>query len=71
MSILQVKTGRTVRLIDIKAEGSLHARLCALGFLPGVAISILDTQTDGIIVVEIKGSRLMLGRELAGCLSVG
>jgi len=57
--------GTQVRLVSIDAGQGLRARLSAMGLVPGVALTVVRNQGTGPAVVEVKGSRLALGRGMA------
>ena len=65
-----VQAGRVVRLAAISAGQGLQARLEAMGLVPGVEIEVLCNHPRGPFLVSVKGSRVMLGREMANKISV-
>ncbi|MFH0911451.1 MAG: FeoA family protein [Planctomycetota bacterium] len=70
MSLSMAKPGQVVRLRAILAGHCLQGRLAALGLIPGVELKIIRTGSHGPLVVEVKGSRLMLGRGMARQIEV-
>lgn len=62
MPLAIVQPGRVVRLVSIEAGEGLRGRLAALGLVPGVELEVLCNCAHGPFVVEVKGSRVMLGR---------
>ena len=57
--------GAQVHLIGIDAGQGLTARLTAMGLVPGVELTVVRNQGFGPAVVEVKGTRLALGRGMA------
>ncbi|HBG28868.1 MAG: hypothetical protein A2Y10_16825 [Planctomycetes bacterium GWF2_41_51] len=55
-----------VRLLKIEAGQALKARLAAMGLLPGVQFKIINNGHPGPFVIDFKGSRIVLGRGMAG-----
>ena len=65
MPLAIVQAGRRVRLIAVDAGHGLQSRLAALGLVPGVEIEVLRNSMHGPFLVEVRGSRIMLGRGMA------
>ena len=65
MPLAIVQVGRRVRLIAVDAGHGLQGRLAAMGLVPGVEIEVLRNSMHGPFLVEVKGSRIMLGRGMA------
>ena len=60
-----VAPGSRVRLAGMDAGHGLRARLAAMGLVPGVEVLMVKNGGGGPAVVEVKGSRLALGRGMA------
>jgi len=65
MPLAIVQAGRRVRLVAVDAGHGLQGRLAAMGLVPGVEIEVLRNSMHGPFLVEVKGSRIMLGRGMA------
>jgi len=65
MPLSGVSEGARVRLVGIDAGRRLSARLAAMGLVPGVEILVVTNRGAGPAVVEVKGTRLALGRGMA------
>ncbi|PLJ78658.1 MAG: hypothetical protein B7L53_00140 [Thermofilum sp. NZ13] len=63
--------GSEVRVIDIRAGRGLVARLLELGITPGSTLRVLKTFGSGPILLDVKGSRIALGRGVAMKILVG
>jgi ferrous iron transport protein A len=59
-----------VRLIKVDAGQALKARLAAMGLLPGVEFTVVNNGHPGPLVIDLKGSRIVLGRGMAGKIFV-
>jgi len=71
MPLEVVQAGRRVRLIAVNAGRGLQGRLAAMGLVPGVEIKVLRNSVHGPFLIEVKGSRIMLGRGMAQKILVG
>lgn len=65
-----VQSGRRVRLTNIEAGRALHARLAAMGMVPGVELEVIHNSTWGPFIVSVRGSRVMLGRGMTDKIQV-
>ena len=65
-----INSGRTVKLAGVEAGRSLNSRLAAMGLLPNVEITVVSNGHPGPFVVNVKGSRIMLGRGMADKIMV-
>jgi ferrous iron transport protein A len=62
MPLAIVQAGRRVRLTGIVAGHGLKSRLAAMGLIPGVEMKVVRNSPNGPFLVEVMGSRIMLGR---------
>jgi len=60
-----VKAGQKVRVVSIDAGRGLAGRLLAMGIIPNSEIAMLTESSSGPVVIEVKGSKVMLGRGMA------
>ena len=65
MPLTIVQPGSRVRLVSVEAGGDLQSRLTAMGLVPGVEIEVIQNFMQGPFLIEVKGSRIMLGRGMA------
>ena len=70
MSLMQVAPGCRVRLVGVQAGRRLQARLAAMGLVPGVEVEVINNRVHGPFIIEVKGSRMVLGRGMAGKILV-
>lgn len=62
MSLLSVNSGQSVILRDIDWGIKLKRKLHDMGMTPGVKINMIQRSAFGPCVVEVRGTRLALGR---------
>ena len=60
-----VRAGQTVRLARIDAGRGLHNRLASMGLVPNVQIRVVSNSHPGPFVINVKDSKVMLGRGMA------
>ena len=60
-----VGPGEAVTLIDVKTGRGLQRRLADMGLTPGVQIKVINSQMPGPVIIDIRGSRLVLGHGVA------
>jgi len=65
-----VKSGRKVKLVGVEAGRGLNSRLTAMGLLPNVEITVINNSHPGPFVIDVKGTRMMLGRGMADKIMV-
>lgn len=59
-----VDAGQRVRISQIHGGRDLTARLYAMGLTPGASVDVIATG-GGPMILDVLGSRLMLGRGMA------
>lgn len=60
-----VRAGETVKLARINAGQGLKSRLTAMGLVPDVEITVVSSGYPGPFVINVKDSKMMLGRGMA------
>ncbi|MEA2064641.1 MAG: FeoA family protein [Gemmatimonadota bacterium] len=65
MTLSNIEAGKVVRMVSIEGGSNLRARLASMGLLPGVEIQVVKNLSAGPFIVQVKGSRLVLGRGMA------
>ena len=65
VALSSVPQGGRARLVGVEAGQGLVARLAAMGLVPGAEILVVSNPGSGPAVVEVKGTRLALGRGVA------
>lgn len=69
-TLADLKTGEHAIFIDIQSEKAVASRLTSLGFTPGVEIEMTQNYGHGPLVVNLRGTRVALGRQEAQHISV-
>lgn len=62
--------GDCVRLTAIKTGHGLQQRLADMGLLPGSEVRVLQSHPSGPILIEVKGSRLVIGHGMSSKILV-
>ena len=61
MPLSMACSGEMVRLVDIKSGRGLIRRLSDMGLTPGVNFKVINSQRPGPVIIDVRGSRLVLG----------
>lgn len=70
MSLSIVKTGKKVKIIAVANGHQFKSKLIAMGLIPGTEIEVIKNSFYGPFIVEVRGSRIMLGRSMAKKIKV-
>ncbi|MBF0407860.1 MAG: ferrous iron transport protein A [Candidatus Riflebacteria bacterium] len=65
MPLTVVEAGKKVRIISVMGNHGIQGRLAAMGMIPGTEIEVLRKTNHGPLIIDVKGSRLMLGHSTA------
>ena len=70
VQVVDVRAGwgfrrRLADMGDVRAGWGFRRRLADMGLTPGVTIRVLNSQMSGPIVINLRGSRLVLGHGVA------
>jgi len=63
--LAMVSPGKTVTVVGVRAGWGLTRRLADMGLTPGVPIRVVNSQMPGPIIIDLRGSRLVLGHGMA------
>jgi len=63
--LAMVSPGELVTVVDVRAGRGLARRLAEMGLLPGTQIRVVNSQMPGPLIIDLKGSKLALGRGVA------
>ena len=66
----KIPTGKKARLIGIEAGRGLCNRLASMGLVSNVEIIVVSNSHPGPFVINVKGSKVMLGRGMANKIMV-
>ena len=62
ITLADLKSGESATISALKAGRNINARLSTLGFTPGVIIQMKHNYGHGPIVVNVRDTRIALGR---------
>ena len=62
--------GKQVKVVSIDAGWGLQRRLADMGLTPGLKVRVVGSQRPGSVVLDVRGSRLALGRGVANKILV-
>jgi len=65
-----VKAGEKVKVAVINAGRGLNSRLASMGILPNVEITVISSGWPGPLVINVKDSKVVLGRGMADKIMV-
>ena len=65
LPLAMVRPGDVVTLVSIRAGWGLQRRLADMGLTPGVQIRVINSQMPGPVLIDLRGSRLVLGHGIA------
>ena len=65
MPLAMARPGELVTVIGVRAGWGLQRRLADMGLTPGVQIRVINSQRPGPVLIDLRGSRLVLGHGIA------
>ena len=65
MPLAMVSPGEVVTIINVRAGWGLTRRLADMGLVPGMTLRVINSQMPGPIIIDLRGSRLVLGHGMA------
>jgi len=68
LSSINKNNSYNIRLVD--GAFGIKNRLCSMGIMVGVRITVLENSGYGPVIVKVMGSQLALGRTIAGKIFV-
>ncbi len=66
----EVCSGEQVILRRVQGGQGMASRMASLGLFPGVCMQVRRNDRSGPVVIGLHGSRVMLGRGMAGRVAV-
>ena len=70
MSLNETKKGEHVILKSIDGGHSVNKKLRDMGLTPGVPMTVLSAPSFGPMVIQVRGTRLALGRGILTKITV-
>ena len=65
-----LRPGERGVVVDLRGGHEFRSKLYAMGLAPGVIIRVVESYSQGPIVIEAGGTRLAVGKGMAGKLLV-
>ncbi len=65
MPLAMARDGELVTVIGVRAGWGLQRRLADMGLTPGIQIRVINSQMPGPVLIDLRGSRVALGRGVA------
>ena len=65
MPLVMASPGKLLTVTSINAGWGLQRRLADMGLTPGIQIRVMNGQCAGPVLIDLRGSRLGLGRGVA------
>ena len=61
MPLAMAYSGEEVTVVYIRGGRGLARRLADMGLIPGTTLRVINSQMPGPILIDLRGSRLVLG----------
>lgn len=71
MYLCDGKIGNKYKVEDIDLPVNIEKRLEALGMTRGTSIAVLNSKSQGVLIVKVRGTRFALGRNITKNILVG
>jgi len=65
MPLAMARPGELVTVIGVRAGRGLQRRLSDMGLTPGIQIRVMNSQMSGPVIIDLRGSRVAVGRGVA------
>ncbi len=63
--LAMVSSGEVVTMVSTRAGWGLTRRLADMGLVPGTKLRVINNQMPGPLIIDLRGSRLILGHGMA------
>ncbi len=70
MTLYDGTTGASYQVKSVFVEAAVTRRLQALGINDGTCVKILNRKRQGAMIIQVRGTRLALGRHISSCIEV-
>ncbi|MCD6592825.1 ferrous iron transport protein A [Candidatus Bathyarchaeota archaeon] len=64
MPLAMLPENEEARVVEVRGGRGLVRRLSELGFTPGARVKVLFSNSPGPVLINVRGSRIALGRGL-------
>ena len=62
LNLSEITTGNQVTLTHVQVGQELTSRLTSLGLTPGVTVMVLQNHGRGPLIINVRGTKVALGR---------
>ena len=70
MTLYDGTAGASYQVEGVFVEEAVTRRLQALGINDGTWVRILNRKKKGAMIIQVRGTRLALGRHISACIEV-
>lgn len=65
MPLMMLRPGSRARVVEIRGGRGVRRRLSSMGIYPGEVLALVRGGRGGPVIVEARGSRIVIGRGMA------
>ena len=70
MTLFETKKGKQYRIQGLYVDPGITRRLQALGLNDGTVITVLNRKHQGALIIQVRGTRLALGKYISSGIEV-
>ncbi|MCM1194286.1 MAG: ferrous iron transport protein A [Acetatifactor muris] len=70
MTLYEAQKGGSYCVEELRVEPAVTRRLQALGLNDGTVINVLNRKKRGALIIQVRGTRLALGRHISSNIEV-
>ena len=70
MTLFETKKGKQYRIQGLYVDPGITRRLQALGLNDGTVITVLKRKHQGALIIQVRGTRLALGKYISSGIEV-
>lgn len=71
MTLFETEKGKSYRIKGLHVDPSITRRLQALGLNDGTSLKVLNRKHHGALIIQVRGTRLALGKYISSGIEVG
>jgi len=70
MTLYDAQKGESYLIQGLSVESAITRRLQALGLNDGTVVNVLNRKKRGALIIQVRGTRLALGRHISSGIEV-
>ncbi len=70
VTLYEAQKGNSYRIEGLSVEPDITRRLQALGLNDGTVVNVLNRKKHGALIIQVRGTRLALGKHISSHISV-